>query len=107
MTPWPPMFPRLLPWRSPSWLKGAEGESCVRCGAQDGTVVAAHYSGSYAHEFGKGRGVKAADHLVADLCSRCHTALDNYEGGNDDARAVEFFRCIFRTQMRRLNGGGW
>ena len=107
MISWPPMFPRLPLWRSPKWLEGARDESCVRCGTRNGTVVSAHYSGLYAEEFGKGRGIKVGDQMVADLCSRCHDHLDSYAGGNDDARALEFFRCILRTQMRRLAGGGW
>lgn len=107
MIRWPPMFPKIEPWRSLKWLKGAEGEACVRCGVMDGTVVGAHFSGRYAEQFGRGKGVKAGDNLIADLCQACHTEMDSYGDQNDDARALEFAICIFRTQARRLNGSSW
>ena len=43
------------------------------CGAQDGTVVAAH---SNQLRDGKGRGLKAHDYRIAALCYRCHMNLD-------------------------------
>ena len=38
----------------------------------DGTVVAAHTN----WQGGKGRGIKADDNLIASLCYRCHTEID-------------------------------
>lgn len=102
MLRWPELGLKLPTWRSRRWLALANGQACVRCGACDGTVVGAHYCGIYADEFGRGGGVKVADNMVADLCQRCHAELDDYSTGNDDARALEFWRCIFRTQARRL-----
>ena len=46
---------------------------CQHCGAQDGTVVAAH---SNQLRDGKGRGLKAHDYRIAALCFTCHTELD-------------------------------
>ncbi len=46
---------------------------CQHCGAEDGTVVAAH---SNQLRDGKGRGIKAHDYRVAALCFRCHTFID-------------------------------
>lgn len=46
---------------------------CQHCGAQDGTVVAAH---SNQLRDGKGRGIKAHDYRVAALCFKCHHELD-------------------------------
>lgn len=46
---------------------------CAHCGAQDGTVVAAH---SNQLRDGKGRGMKAADYRVAALCHACHHEID-------------------------------
>ena len=43
------------------------------CGAQDGTVCAAH--SNWLSE-GKGRGLKASDAAIAALCHRCHSDLD-------------------------------
>ena len=45
----------------------------MNCGAQDGTVVAAH---SNQLRDGKGRGIKAHDYRIAALCYRCHSDLD-------------------------------
>lgn len=46
---------------------------CQHCGAQDGTVVAAH---SNQLKDGKGRGIKAPDYRIAALCFECHSELD-------------------------------
>lgn len=47
--------------------------TCMICGAQDGTVVAAH---SNQLRDGKGKGIKAHDFRVAYLCSTCHYTID-------------------------------
>jgi hypothetical protein len=60
-------------YRSPKLLKACRDLPCAHCGTEDGTVVAAH-SNQLAH--GKGRGMKAPDYMVAALCFRCHTELD-------------------------------
>jgi hypothetical protein len=59
-------------------LDAARGQSCALCGNDDGTVVAAHYSGLYSSALGKGMGQKAWDVCAAHLCHRCHTDLDGY-----------------------------
>lgn len=65
----------------------ANGESCVRCGAQDGTVVLAHYFGVRRHSYGGGMGHKGHDAVGAYLCSRCHTEMDT--ASRDKARKWE------------------
>ena len=45
----------------------------MHCGAQNGTVVAAH---SNQLRDGKGKGIKAHDFRIAALCYRCHADLD-------------------------------
>jgi hypothetical protein len=45
----------------------------MHCGAQDGTVVAAH---SNQLRDGKGRGLKASDYRIAALCHICHFQVD-------------------------------
>jgi hypothetical protein len=45
----------------------------MNCGAQDGTVVAAH---SNSLSDGKGKGIKAPDFKISALCFRCHYELD-------------------------------
>lgn len=88
-----------------SYTDAANGQSCVICGINDGSVVSAHYSGLGAGALGKGLGLKAGDLFVADLCSRCHAEMDSYEAGNDTARCYEFTMAILKTQMRRWRGG--
>lgn len=54
----------------------AAGQSCVRCGAQDGTVVLAHYTGVRRHSYGGGFGIKVHDGVGAHLCMTCHKIMD-------------------------------
>ncbi len=91
--------------KSPKLLEAARGQSCSLCGADDGTVVAAHYSGLYSSALGKGMGQKAWDHCTAHLCHRCHTDLDTYAEGNNEERAIRFMVAIFKTQKRLFDEG--
>lgn len=68
-------------YRNKKLLDLARGQSCVACGATDETIVSAH---SNLPEHGKGMGLKADDSMVAWLCYRCHTELDQ---GRDMTRA--------------------
>lgn len=102
----------MKPWqkvKSSKMLQSARGQSCVLCGAEDGTVVSAHYSGLRKHELGGGRGLKVHDLLVADLCYRCHTRMDNYEQVNSYQDQIErselFLALIARTLLRRVSQG--
>lgn len=91
--------------KSPKLLEAARGQSCALCGADDGTVVAAHYSGLYSNALGKGMGQKAWDHCTAHLCHRCHNDLDTYAEGNNEERAIRFMVAIFKTQKRLFDEG--
>lgn len=62
-----------MTYRNRKLLDLARDQACVMCGAQDGTVVAAH---SNLGEHGKGWGLKAHDSMHAWLCHRCHTEYD-------------------------------
>jgi hypothetical protein len=93
-------------------LNGAKGQSCVNCGARDQTVVAAHYQGIRAGEFGKGTGKKPDDLFIADLCQKCHRAFDSYEGSSYENRqyrridnSEQFLTNIMRTILRRIDQG--
>ena len=99
------MFQKYNPIRSRKLLDKAEGESCIRCGINDGTIVAAHYSGIMAHQIGKGKGIKVDDLATAELCSKCHLEMDSYENGNDYERATEFLIMIMKTLNRRWYRG--
>lgn len=81
--------------------KQACGKSCVRCNAQDDTVVLCHYSGPWQHRFGKGRGIKGHDIAAAELCMRCHKYFDEYEEGSTVERSDEFLAMCLLTNIRR------
>jgi hypothetical protein len=66
------MFPKHNYVRSKKLLENARLIPCQQCGADDGTVVAAHTNWGG----GKGRGIKADDNLIASLCFDCHSQLD-------------------------------
>ena len=65
------LIEKYKPVRSRKLLDAAENERCIRCGCQDGTVVAAHYQGFGSNRLGKGRGQKPDDTATAELCSWC------------------------------------
>lgn len=63
-------------YRNRKLTQSAKHESCVSCGADDGTIVWAH---SNRHYHGKGTGIKAHDLFGAYLCHKCHTEFDSNE----------------------------
>ena len=60
-------------YRNDKLLEAVREFPCQHCGAQDGTVVAAH---SNQQRDGKGTSIKAHDYRIAALCYRCHHELD-------------------------------
>lgn len=60
-------------YRNKKLLEIVRESPCQLCGAEDGTVVAAH---SNQLRDGKGRAIKAHDFRVAALCFRCHAEID-------------------------------
>jgi hypothetical protein len=60
-------------YRNKKLLETVRESPCQLCGAQDGTVVAAH---SNQQRDGKGTGIKAHDYRIAALCYTCHAELD-------------------------------
>ena len=64
-------------FRSRKLLDAAKGQSCQNCGANDGTVVAAHSNRGF---HGKGKSIKADDCFIAWLCHRCHAWCDQGTG---------------------------
>lgn len=67
------MFPKFTYVRSKKLLEACREIPCQHCGAQDGTVCAAHSNWA---EHGKGKSIKASDIFVASLCAICHHQLD-------------------------------
>jgi ribosomal protein S27AE len=98
--------------RSAKYLQAAKDQSCVNCGAADGTVVAAHYQGMRSHSFGKGTGHKVGDLFVADLCNSCHSSFDGHQMGNHPDRLMrkidqseQFLFLVLKTIERRVAQG--
>jgi len=60
-------------YRNRALLDTARDQPCMSCGAQDGTIVAAH---SNWHRHGKGMSIKSHDCFIAFLCVRCHHEVD-------------------------------
>ena len=60
-------------YRNQKLLEAVREAPCQLCGAEDGTVVAAH---SNQLRDGKGRSIKAHDYRIAALCYSCHAQLD-------------------------------
>jgi hypothetical protein len=74
-------------YRNKKLLEAVREAPCMHCGAQDGTVVAAH---SNQLRDGKGRGIKAHDYRIAALCFRCHAELDQGRQMNREERLNMF-----------------
>jgi len=83
-----------MTYRNRRLLDLAEGQRCVMCGADDGTVVAAH---SNLSEHGKGMGVKAHDSMHAWLCHRCHAEYDQGRKMNKAEKREFILTAIAKT----------
>ena len=83
----------------------ADGESCTRCEANDGTIILAHYTGFRQHSYGKGMGYKGSDVVAAYLCSKCHFRLDNPTARKSVEASEEFLHCCALTFMRLVENG--
>lgn len=93
------------PVRSQALRKAADGQSCVRCGVNDGTVVLAHYTGLRQHTYGKGRGTKGDDLVAAELCRDCHEDFDRPGERKSVEASEEFLHCVVLTQRRWYERG--
>jgi hypothetical protein len=83
--------------RSKKLLEACREITCQLCGAQDGTVVAAH---SNQAKHGKGRGIKASDEFVAALCFRCHHEIDQGASMRKEARQDAWDLAHEKTKAR-------
>ena len=68
-------------YRNKKLLEIVRDSPCQLCGAEDGTVVAAH---SNQLRDGKGRSIKAHDYRIAALCFRCHADIDQGQMSRED-----------------------
>lgn len=87
------MFPKHKYIRSKKLLEAARQIPCQHCGADDGTVVAAHTNWGG----GKGRGIKADDNLIASLCFTCHSQLDQGTSMTKSERMAMWFDAHYLT----------
>lgn len=78
--------------------------SCQHCGADDGTVVAAH---SNWLQHGKGMGRKADDRYVAALCFRCHSELDQGSHWPAQLRRAVWLAAHTKTMDELIRRGLW
>ena len=79
------MFPKTKYLRDKKRLQACRSLPCQHCGAEDGTVVAAH-SNEGIH--GKGRGIKASDEFIAALCFTCHANIDQGKMSKEDRTQI-------------------
>ena len=97
-------------FRSPKLLALANGAPCMNCGAEDGTIVAAH---SNAGSDGKGMGIKADDACIAFLCRACHCYYDGDTENNPASwsdfgpitRQIVFLQALSKTYLWLLKNG--
>jgi hypothetical protein len=84
-----------MTYRNKKLLEYARRLPCQHCGAEDGTVVAAH---SNQLRDGKGRGLKASDYRIASLCYSCHSEID--QGKKlDKSERVSMFEDAHRSTI--------
>jgi len=78
-------------YRNKKLLEACRDLPCMNCGANDGTVCAAH------RNQGKGMGLKNSDALVAALCHKCHFELDNGKDLSKEDRRYMWDQAYIRT----------
>lgn len=96
-------FPKHSYVRSPTLLRHAREIPCQHCGADDGTVVAAHANWGG----GRGRSIKADDNLIASLCFNCHAELDQGKNLSKDERQALWLNAHIKTVQKLTNLGLW
>ena len=78
-------------YRNKKLLEAIRNLPCMNCGANDGTICAAH------RNQGKGMGLKNSDALVSALCYQCHHELDNGMKLNKDERRALWDQAYIKT----------
>lgn len=82
-------------FRSKKLLAAARGRSCVLCGGNDFTTVAAHLpAATYGQTAGTGQ--KTHDWLVAHLCSECHSLMDSEWRCDSQVRMIALTKTLER-----------
>lgn len=85
----------------------AQGQSCVRCGIEDGTIVCCHYFGPRRHSYGGGMSCKGSDVVSAHLCAKCHRFMDSLSRDKDQRwiHSEEFLHLCWLTWLRLIEQG--
>jgi hypothetical protein len=96
-------FPKHQYIRSSDLLRNAREIPCQHCGADDGTVVAAHTN----WQGGKGRGIKADDNLTAALCASCHYDIDQGAQWSKKERQQAFYVAHMKTVQHLVDSDQW
>ena len=91
-----------MSFRSHPLLNLANGAPCMSCGAEDGTVVAAHANWS---DFGKGMSHKASDAAVAFMCCRCHSEIDQGAKLSKAERRAKWMEAAVKTWVWLVETG--
>lgn len=94
------MLEKNKPYRNKKILQASRNRTCILCGADDGTIVRAHYQGIGSSRLGKGWSQKPHDFASADLCFKCHNDFDSYVQPNDKDRGYDFLMLILETLAR-------
>lgn len=92
------------PVRSSALREACRAIPCQVCGADDGTVCAAH---SNWQEHGKAGALKAGDANCAGLCWRCHADLDQGSRLSYEQRRAMWYRAWDRTVRLLVHRGLW
>jgi cytochrome c len=90
-------YPKTNNVRSTALMLAYRTLPCQHCGAEDGTVVAAHSNWS-AH--GKARSMKAGDQYCASLCFICHRELDQGSSMDEEDRKRMWHEAHVRTVQK-------
>ena len=96
-------YPKHKYVRSITLLRNAREIPCQHCGADDGTVVAAHANWGG----GRGRSIKADDNLIASLCFLCHAELDQGKHLSKDERQAMWLDAHIKTVRKLTRLGLW
>ena len=89
------------PLESRKLRKAAHGKPCVRCHTHFEGNSGRHYCGLRQHLYGKGRGQKCHDFLIADLCPQCDSELNEGSARKSVEHSEEFLHCCMLTLIRR------
>lgn len=96
-------FPKHDYIRSKTLLRNAREIPCQHCGADDGSVVAAH--ANWGH--GRGRGIKADDNMIASLCYKDHMMLDQGSTMTKAERQAMWKAAHIKTVEKLTKLGLW